>query len=285
MRESNIHRANFSFMDRSVTLSTHDISVISKLSVLFDLPVEEQGPASYSIALHEEAGSLIVHTSHGLHERYETLSDAVVALAISIPVMLLPFKTDYVLHGGAFIAGGKAHLFLGPGHIGKSTLTLEAWLMGYEVLGDDYLLLDLSTTTVQAVPKPLKLRIPENALPERLMGFIEPHNYCLGYTRESWTLILSRGLPHMTPLNRNVPIGSIHLLARTDDKTSSCCPADKHQFIRSLYQQLVAAPQSNLDILRCFSTMYDEGRVFALHIGENAVATAVAAMVASASAI
>ena len=280
MRESSIHRANLSFMGQSVALSADHVSIISKLAALFGLPVMDHGPADHSITLRRDADGFVVDTSHGLHERHETLSDVIVALAMTIPVMLLPFKANYIMHGGAFVANGKCHLFIGPGHIGKSTLALEAWRRGYEILGDDYLLLDLSTTTVRAVPKPLKLRLADGTLPECLEKIITPRDYCLGYAWGSWTLILSRGLPRMTALQHKVPIASIHLLMRTTDRTSCCSPAHKHQFFRSIYEQLVAAPRNNLDIFKCLSPMFRDGHVSTLHIGENATAAAVEAIVA-----
>ncbi len=280
MRQSSIHCANFFFIGQSVALSADHDFIISKLAALFDLPVMDYGPADYSITLRRDADGFVVDTSHGLHERYETISDALVALAMMIPVMLLPFKSKYIVHGGAFIANGKCHLLIGPGHIGKSTLALEAWRRGYEILGDDYLLLDLSTTTLQAVPKPLKLRLADGALPECLEKIITPRDYCLGYARDSWTLILSRGLPRMTALQHMVPIASINLLMRTADKTSYCHPASRHQFLGSIYEQLVAAPRNNLDIFKCLSPMFRDGHVSTLHIGENATAAAVEAIVA-----
>lgn len=279
MTGSDIHRANFAFMGQSVAISAHHNSVIAKLGALFDLPVADYGPADYSIAVRRDCGSFVVDTSHGLRERHETLSDAIVALAMTIPVMLLPFKSNYILHGGAFVADGKCHLFIGPGYAGKSTLALEAWRRGYEIVGDDYLLLDLSTTTVQAVPKPVKVRLADCSLPECLEKIIPPHDYCLGYARGSWTLILGRSLPRMTALQHKVPIASIHVLVRTADKTSCCNPADQHQFVRLIYEQLVAAPRNNLDILKCLSPVFRDGRVWALHIGENAAAAAVEAIV------
>ena len=130
--------------------SRHTTIPLSQNSERFDLPVADYGPADYSIAVRRDCGSFVVDTSHGLRERHETLSDAIVALAMTIPVMLLPFKSNYILHSRAFVANGKCHLFIGPGYAGKSTLALEASRRGYEIVGDDYLLLDLSTTTVQA---------------------------------------------------------------------------------------------------------------------------------------
>ena len=83
----------------------------------------------------------------------------------------------------------------------------------------------------------------------------------------------------MTALQHKVPIASIHVLVRTADKTSCCNPADQHQFVRLIYEQLVAAPRNNLDILKCLSPVFRDGRVWALHVGENAAAAAVEAIV------
>lgn len=279
-RHTEIYRASFAFKDRSVALSTHDIAVISTLSALFDLPFCEHGPTDSSVLLRKVADTFIIQTSRR-YKQYDTISGAIVALAQTIPFMLLPRPHSYVLHGGAFIAEGKAHLFLGPGYVGKSTMALEAWLMGYEILGDDYLLLDLQTPTLQAIPKPLKLRTNNNILPERLAQIIEPGDYSLGYVEDSWNLVLSRQLPRMVSLGREVPIGSIYLLQRTEGNSASCHPAEKVQFIRSVYQHLVSAPQNNLDILRCLCTVFSAGHVFELRIGNNATVPALAEMIAN----
>ena len=276
------HRAVFVFKNRRVEISTPDASVLSRLSALIDLPFAEHGVADCSIALVEDAGRLAVRSTQTC-KFYDTLSGAVAALAQTIPFWLLPFGEGYVLHGGAIVAGGKAHVFLGPGHVGKSTLALEAWLMGYEVLGDDYLLLDPQTVTIQPVPKPVKLRLAGGALPERLSHILTPEDYCLGYMDDAWTLILSRALPRMTPLHRNLPIASLHLLTRSGAKETYCEPVGRHAFFRAAFDQTVAAPKNDLDILRCFLPMLGEGRVFSLHVGTGGSAAAVETMIAAAS--
>ncbi len=58
----------------------------------------------------------------------------------------------------------------GPGRAGKSTLVLEAWLNGAEVIGDDMFLLDAAAGTVAPAPKPLKVRLAEPRPPARLGG-------------------------------------------------------------------------------------------------------------------
>jgi hypothetical protein len=282
MREADIYRTTFSFMDRSVAFSAHDASVIPRLAALIDLPSRAHRPADYSVALREEAGGFAVHTEQR-SKYYNALSGAVVALAQVIPFLLLPLNTSYILHSGAIFAYGKAHLFLGPGHIGKSTLALEAWLMGYEILGDDYLLLAPSTATVQAVPKPVKLRQNDGALPDRLKHILPPDGYCIGYAENEWNLILKRGLPRMTPLHRNIPIGSIHLLERSDYNTTSSRLADKRTLFRTPFEQIVTEPRNGLDVLRCFLPIFGEGRVFSLCVGTNATASAVTSILAHAS--
>lgn len=280
------HRAFFAFKNRRVEFSAPDAVVLSRLSALIDLPFiesgAEHGAVDCSIALAEDAGRFAVRSAQTC-KLYDTLSGAVAALTQTIPFWLLPFGEGYVLHGGAIVAGGKAHVFLGPGHVGKSTLALEAWLMGYEVLGDDRLLLDPQTVTIEAIPKPMKLRPGGGAVPERLSRILKEDDYCLGYGDDAWTLILSRALPRMTPLHRSLPIASLHLLTRSGAKETTCEPADKHAFFRAAFDQTVTAPKNGLDILRCFLPMLGDGRVFALHIGQGVAPAAVETMITAAS--
>ena len=283
MREARIERARFSFMDRSVAIATEDASVIPALSALIDLPAEEPGPGGQSIAVRCEHGSVTVETSFEC-KHYQTASDAIVALAQAIPYFLLPYATGYILHGGALVDDeGKAHLFLGPGFVGKSTIALEAWLMGHEVLGDDYLWLDPLAAVVRAVPKPLKLRRSDDRLPERLVPLLAPGTYRFGQMDKQWILLLSRGLARMAPLHRSFPVGGIHLLERTGEPASTAYPADKQRFVRSIFEHLAKGPANNLDIVRCLSGIFHDGRVTSLRIGHNGAAAAVSAMIASRS--
>lgn len=276
------HRAFFAFKNRRVELSVPDAAVLGQLATLIDLPFAEPGAADCSIALAEDAGRFAVRSGETC-KVYDTLSGAVAALAQSIPFWLLPFGEGYVLHAGAVLADGKAHVFLGPGHVGKSTLALEAWLMGHEVLGDDYLLLDPQSVTVEAVPKPMKLRPGSGAVPERLARVLAPDDYCLGYGDDAWTLILGRALPRMTPLHRSLPVASLHLLTRSGAKETTRRPADKNAFYRAAFDQTVAAPKNGLDVLRCFLPMLGAARVFALDVGEGDAPRAVETMLAAAS--
>jgi hypothetical protein len=172
------HRAIFAFRTRRVEFRAPDASVSERLSVLLDLPILASGPpadatADCSVALAEEAGTFTLHSPHGC-KHYGSLTGSIIAATQLLPFWLQPFGAGYALHGGAIAAGGKAHVFLGPGYIGKSTLALEAWLMGYDVLGDDRLLLDPQTAMLEAMPKPVKVRLGEESLPERLRTLLAP---------------------------------------------------------------------------------------------------------------
>jgi hypothetical protein len=274
------HRAFFSFRNRCVEVVSHDPSVVARLSRLIDLPFAGHGVADCSIALAEEAGRFVIRIANTT-KFYGTLADAVAALAQSVPFWLLPFGEAYALHAGAIIAGGRAHVVLAPGHVGKSTLALEAWLQGYDVLGDDYLLFDPQALTLEAVPKPVKLRLADGTLPERLRAHLAPDTYCLGRGEDGWTLILGRNLPRMIAITRNFPIASIHLLSRSKGETVSR-PADKRAFFQAALAQTVVAPKNGLDVLRAFRPLLDAGRIFSLRVGHNDAARAVETMIAAA---
>jgi len=280
--EAPIDHAKFSFMGRSVAIATEEASVVPALSALMDIRVEDSGPADYCVTVRHDGESIAVETKVDC-KRYETPDDAIVALAQAVPYFLLPYARGFILHGGALIADGKAHLFLGPGFVGKSTIALEAWLMGYEVLGDDYLWLDPTAAVVQAVPKPLKLRRKDNSLPEQLVPLLAPGTYRIGQADRQWALLLSRGLPRMAPLHRGFPVGGIHLLERTDESASVLRPADKHEFVQSIFGHLAKGPHNNLDIVRCLSGVFYSGRVTRLRVGRGCAAAAVSAMIASES--
>ncbi len=269
-------------MGRSVAVEAEDPSIIPALAALIDLPAEEPGPADHSVAVRHDGGGIAVETKSGC-KRHPTPSDAIVALAQSLPYFLLPYAKGYILHGGALVADGKAQLFLGPGFVGKSTIALEAWLMGYEVLGDDYLWLDPAAAVIQAVPKPLKLRRSDDTLPERLVRFLAPGTWRFGRVDEQWALLLSRSLPRMARLHRSFPVGGIHLLERTDGRASTCSPAGRQQFVQSIFEHVAKGPRNNLDIIRCLSGVFHGGRVTRLRVGCNAAAAAVSAMIAGAS--
>lgn len=254
-------------------------AVSQRLASLLDLSAASSGPSDHLIVLRETARGLEIH-SDGNVRHVADLDAAVASLAQSMPYWLLPHQIDHVLHAGAIVVDGQAHLFMGPGYAGKSTLALEALLMGHEVMGDDYLILDLAACTVRATPKPIKLRRPSRSLPDRLESVLASDLYCMGQVGEEWALLLSRKLLRQTPLDAELPIGSVHFLKRADGVAVVSRPASAHEFYQLIFHQVVTAPQENLDVLRSFAQLVAGGMVFSLDVGTGSSARAVEAVVA-----
>ncbi len=72
--------------------------------------------------------------------------------------LLSPFGC-FLLHAGAVSRGGLALLLLGPSGSGKSTATYAALRAGWEVLGDDHVVIRRNGGTLQVtgIPKPLSV--------------------------------------------------------------------------------------------------------------------------------
>lgn len=275
-----LRRGAFSFGGQSVGLATTEPDVISKLSALLDLPFCERVTDSSLEFLRDRDGFTLIDLV-GRKTHYGDLADSIVDLAAIVPYELLPHRSGYVIHAGAVVINDCAHLFIGPGHVGKSTLAHAAWLMGCVVIGDDYLRLDLPTTTVQPVPKPLKLRRFDDSVPEYLGPRDLADRCCIGRRDDSWVLVLGRTLDRMAPLNTPYRIGNIFLLERVDEGVS-CEPVEAGVFVESMFAQLITAPRNDLDLIRCFSTMFRRKRVWRLRIGFDASFRAVELMMAMA---
>jgi hypothetical protein len=198
-----------------------------------------------------------------------TLESAIAALAGMIPFGLLQHGAAHVLHGGAVLVNGRAHLFLGPGHIGKSTLAFYAWMKGHEVIGDDYLILDPSTSSVQATPKPLKLRLSAPSPPDDFVRRAASEQYLVGQSEGAWALLLSRGLPRMTPIGRSVPIGRIHFLSRDGRAQTLDHQVTKAEAVKGIFDYLIAAPRNNLDVVRSLARLFERRAVSGLHVGHR----------------
>ncbi|WP_298126291.1 hypothetical protein [Brevundimonas sp.] len=276
---SPIHSTNFSFRNRTVSLSAADPAAGRRLASLLGLRAAPPGPADHLLMLRETARGLEIQSDDNVRHVVD-LDAAIASLAQSIPYWLLPHQVSHVLHAGAIVVDGLAHLFMGPGYAGKSTLALEAWLMGHEVMGDDYLILDPATLTVRAAPKPIKVRRPSRSLPVRLEPVLAPDHYCMGRLGEEWALLLGRQLPRQTPLESELPIGSVHFLQRVDGATVASRPVRASEFYQLIFHQLVTAPLDNLDVPRSFAPLLAGGRIFSLGVGTDATPLAVDAILA-----
>ncbi len=193
-----------------------------------------------------------------------------------MPSLLLNQPGLYELHAGAIAVGNSAHLVLGAGRVGKSTLILEAWLAGQTVLGDDRLVIDATGGGVLAVPKPVKIRLGGRALPSRLGPRLLGEAYTFGHLAGEARLMLHRSLPGMAPVGRAYEIGGVHILRRAGGRRSSKRPATRYEAITALLEQSFAGSYSNLGVLRPFAAALREQRIDILEVGDNDLARALA---------
>lgn len=265
----------FAFADRRVTVAAED-AILARLAHLLDLEPQAAGAAPDLVVTRTANGYAIRSGDRDRHCR--TRDEALLALSQTVPYRLLPMTQRYILHAGAIIAGGAAHLFLGPAYSGKSTLAFAAWQGGHDVIGDDYLLLDPETMTVEAAPKPLKIRCIDGRIPDGIARTPDPDDYCFGLLVSLPTLVLSRRLPHIVSLYRRVPVGAIYLLEPRGAGPTRIAAADRYAFFRAPLDQTISAPGAGLDMLRLFRPLLREGRAFSLHAGQNDAAGAVRLM-------
>ncbi len=199
----------------------------------------------------------------------------VMYLARMLPRRVPTPARRHLLHGAAVVRDGAAWLVLGPGRAGKSTLALEAWLNGAELIGDDLFLLDAAAGTVEAVPKPLKVRLAEPCLPARL-AHLPPEDRALGPVggEQETALLLGRGLPRMAPLETPFPLGGAFLLQRVAESGWRTEPVDKVPLIRAVLAETRVSTDRMLAVLHPFMALLQKGLLGALVVGEGAAGDA-----------
>jgi hypothetical protein len=204
-----------------------------------------------------------------------SLEAVVMYLARHLPQRMPTPAGHHLLHGGAVVRDGMAWAILGPGRAGKSTLVLEAWLNGAEVIGDDMFLLDAAAGTVAPAPKPLKVRLAEPCPPARLRG-LPPEDCALGpvENEQDTALLLGRLLPRITPLETTIPLGGAFLLRRVPEPGWRTEPVAKVQLIQAVFAETRVSSDRALTVLHPFMDLLKNGRVQTLVVGECASAQA-----------
>lgn len=153
----------------------------------------------------------------GLHDRqsFETYEALLAWLALTVSDELGRRSDTVLLHSASFLVEGVATLVCGQPFSGKSTTALLALNAGLHLLGDDIVHLHPQPGTVQACPRPLKLR----RLPSSLD--ILPRQSLLDQSlpatlddEPSW--LIPRHEAGMAPVGPTWPVGRIFHLTRSD---------------------------------------------------------------------
>lgn len=127
-----------------------------------DPPHETRATTTDSSATLEVAGDLRVHvTRHPLAARISaarpiSTNELIHPLMVYVGAAVAHWTQRTSFHAAAVVLGGKAWLFLGPPHAGKSTLAASLHARGHVVMADDLAVLD--DRTVLAGPPVADLR-------------------------------------------------------------------------------------------------------------------------------
>src|SRR3954447_7207821 len=174
--------STFSWRSGCLSIGPLPASVTSRLGSLVGLPAEPAGSrVAPDLAVLRDTDGYALDTGSGLGllRCGPDEEGLLLHLAQSLHELLLSGQGWHVVHGASLVLNGQAWVFLGPSHVGKSTLALEAWLQGAEVIGDDTFLLHAAEGFVEAVPKPLKVRLAQREVPARLAGSLPPAAHAL----------------------------------------------------------------------------------------------------------
>jgi len=281
MKDTGLVKAEFRWRDSRMVVTAPALDFIDTISGLSGLPPVPVTAASRRIGISgigisedEDCFQLVMDT---VHLRFRLLDDVLATAGASLAPFLIRDSGFQFLHGAAVIIDGSAHLLLGPGMAGKSSLALAVWLAGGEVLADDCIVLNVQDATVEAVPRPMRIRLPDGGdPPAHIAALLAAGSGLVGRVRGEKSLFLGRHLPRMTPVGRRYPIGSIGIVERTGPNGETArCRAGKAAAITGIMRQAEYVENDPLGVLGAFEGLFKAGRIYHLRVadGEQAAAS------------
>lgn len=189
-RQSGLASAvRFAWADAAVSVAARDPQVLAEIASFTGLEAIQDdiklGRAEINL-LHEQ--EVYVHDHH---RRFNTAEDRLIWVALTVGELLARHAGCPLLHAAAIEIDGRAALICGRPYAGKSTITLRAMARGLAVLGDDQVRVLEGESCVQALPRPIKLRVDSDApCPE---GVSEHSRPLRGRLDDETTLLLRRG--------------------------------------------------------------------------------------------
>lgn len=154
------------------------------------------------------------------------------------------YRTNlFPVHGGIIESQGKAHLFLAPTHIGKTTLIAYLTHSGYPYINDDFCLIDMDTLFVVPDITPIHLRVQSLPILEQHGCFISGDTMA---TERDIRIVYTPPHTQSNPL----PISAIYFIER-DERKNNCVPMEKSQSVKSLMAALLSPTAVDADRLRC----------------------------------
>lgn len=238
LRTGEAHAARFAWAGASTTVATHDPQILRDLADLTGLD-----PVPAAIRLGRGELNALPERQVFVHDQlriYRTEADRLIWMALTLGEFLARRAACPLLHAASIAIGGRAVLLCGAPFAGKSTTTLRAIARGLTVLGDDQVRVADGEPRVQALPRPVKLRIDlGDPLPE---GVREADRPVRGMLEHEETLMLRRG-EAVSP-DTWFPIAAAFHLSRDDGRTCNLTSLDT-QAARGLLGSQLRGPAAD----------------------------------------
>ncbi len=198
---------------------------------------------------------------------FDNRDDLIVHIVTFIGVAFLNSCQQLVLHSGAIAVDGQAILFTGLPFAGKSSLALSAWLHGYPLISDDWLVFNERGQSVSPFPKPLKPRITTSAIPEPIQQQVTDAHLQMGLLANELRLIIGKESPNMVPYSAQIPVNALFYIERASH--TAIKPLEKQDALRLILEQVMPTKPSCLKIATLIQSLAMTNRLYHLAIGEN----------------
>ncbi len=226
------HAARFEWAGAATTVTAHDPEILADLgdfTGLLPMPTALAVGRAETNVLHDT--EVYVREQHRV---YPCPENRLIWVALTVGEFLAQHSGCPLLHAASIEIDGRVALICGQPFAGKSTTTLRAIARGLRVLGDDQVRVADGEAKVQALPRPVKLRVDLDAsLPE---GVSEAARPLRGMLDDEQTLMLRRG--EATSPNEWRRVAAVFHLSRGDDARCSISPMVERDARARLQAQL-----------------------------------------------
>lgn len=210
---------------------------------------------------------------HYLHKCYHVsnLVDLLLLITTLIPAAFMYKNHEKQrLHAAGLCVGEKVLLLSGDGGVGKSSISLAAWLKGIPLLGDDWLLMDPYNCGVFPVPKPMKPRMDLKQY-HSVLKKSEDSQIVFGSLLGETRALIGRQKNFNNNWNISMPIGALVFMEKSNDKTFRLEQVEIASVLPNFLSQTILCERSkNLAGIGFANAMSQKGiPVFKFYLGHS----------------
>ena len=225
------------------------------------LPVAER----YGISVLQSGDAFEISGDDGSPTAERSLADALEALFVRLHRRALEMLPDHIrIHAASGLHDGRAFLIVGPKRAGKTTLALRLLVAGFDIVGDELVLLRGGETTTF----PRRFYVRNTTLP-----LLPPLPPAPGAT--PFTMSPSEGrLIAVDPTRFGRPwrivaaeVSTILYLQPNHGCETFTVPCEKVEMVRRVMSECAAPPSGRKDWIADLCRTVDRARTFTVHIG------------------